>query len=156
MGFISDLFRGKLHAAIRNGDSGKVEHILAGGADPNETCLQKTPLMIAAKFSKLETVKLLLDNGATVEARDRQGNTALMFAAAGWGYRGPDREDRCMAVVRFLLEKGAVPDARGKRGQTAMRYALGAGNRRVMEVLRRHGVNDCCYESDSSGDTCAK
>ncbi|MDF1796264.1 MAG: SidE phosphodiesterase domain-containing protein [Coxiellaceae bacterium] len=40
----------------------------------------KTPLMIAADYNRIEVVKLLLQHGATVDNLDHEGNSALMIA----------------------------------------------------------------------------
>jgi hypothetical protein len=150
MGLFSRFFEGGLNAAIKKGDTEKVKELLASGTNPNEKRGQKTPLMIAAHTANAEAVALLLDKGAELEARDSLGNTALMLAAGGWGYKGKEKKEKCLEVVKTLLERGADPNACGKRGQTAMRYALGAANRSVMEVLHRHGSTDPCYASVST------
>lgn len=150
MGFFSDFFKDGLHSAIKKGDTGKVRQLLADGADPNERRSQKTPLMVAANNANLDTVRLLLENGAELEAKDRQGTTALMLAAGGWGYKGSDKKEICLQVVKALLDNGADPNACGKRGQTPMRFALGVRNRRVMAELRGRGAKDCVYESAST------
>ncbi len=131
MQFFSYFFDGALHSAIKRGELEKVKQLLADSAALNEK-------------RRGRTVRLLLGKGAEVDARDKRGTTALMFAAGGWGYKGKDREDKCLEVVSILLERGANPNACGGRGQTAMRYALGASNRRVMEVLRERGASDSC------------
>jgi uncharacterized protein len=150
MGLFSYFFEGSLNSAIKKGDIGKVKELLADGTNPNEKRGQKTPLMIAAHSANAEAVTLLLEKGAELEAKDSRGNTALMLAAGGWGYKGRDKREKCLEVVRTLLDSGADPNACGKRGQTAMRYAWGAANRLVMEVLRDHGATDPCYASVST------
>jgi hypothetical protein len=150
MGLFSRFFEGGLNAAIKKGDTEKVKELLASGTNPNEKRGQKTPLMIAAHTANAEAVALLLDKGAELEAKDSLGNTALMLAAGGWGYKGKEKKEKCLEVVKTLLERGADPNACGKRGQTAMRYALGAANRLVMEMLHRHGSTDPCYASVST------
>jgi ankyrin repeat protein len=150
MGFFSRFFEGGLQAAIKNGDTEKVRELLASGTNPNEKRGQKTPLMVAAHSANVEAVTLLLEKGAELEAKDSRGNTSLMLAAGGWGYKGREKKEKCLEVVKTLLEQGADPNACGKRGQTAMRYALGAANRSVMEMLREHGATDSCYTSVSA------
>ena len=39
-----------------------------------------TPLMIASRYSSIETAKLLIDRGADVNARNKRRNTALILA----------------------------------------------------------------------------
>jgi len=150
MEFFARFLENGLHSAVMRGDIERVKQLLAGGSDPNEKRRQKTPLMIAASCANVEAATVLLENGVELETQDYQGSTALMLAAGGWGYKGKDKEEKCLEVVKTLLKKGADPNACGKRGQTAMRYALGAGNRRVMKVLHRHGATDSCYASVST------
>ena len=75
-----------------------------------------TTLMWAAGHSNevpstegVDTVKLLLARGASLEARDDRGRTALMIAAQ----RGHAQ------IVTTLLAVGADPKARDREGQTA-------------------------------------
>lgn len=60
---------------------------------------QETPLHHLARAGDLESVRLLLDHGAQLEAQDEFGGTPL-DQAAFWG-----RKD----VVAYLLSKGAKP-----------------------------------------------
>ena len=42
-----------------------------------------TALMAAAGWGRSEIITLLLENGARIDDRDKQGNTALIIAARG-------------------------------------------------------------------------
>lgn len=89
-----------LHAALCTAD--RVAHdlvlevLLANGADPNRAttpsvetgafmrdCRTKgeTPLHRAAAFGTEETIQLLLDHGATIDARDMNGDSPLSWAS---------------------------------------------------------------------------
>ncbi len=139
---LKSLFLGRntLHWAIEKNDTDLLRKLLSNGGNTNEKRFGKIPLMLAAENANVAAVKLLVDMTKDLQCADRQGNTALMLAAGGWGYRGSDREERCLEIVKMLLEKGAYPKACGKRGQTAMRYALGAGHRRIMALLEEYCV----------------
>ena len=88
-----------LHMACTDGSASMIEALLKAGADPNEsTSNGTTALMTAATAGNPDAVKMLLDHGADVNAKENShGETALMFAAAG---------DRA-AVVRLLAARGA-------------------------------------------------
>jgi ankyrin repeat protein len=89
--------------ASRDGRTPIVELLLQRGADPAiASSIGVTPLITASHQGRLETVQCLLGNPAavaTVNSRDKDGVTALLWACAG-GHGG---------VVRLLLEKGADP-----------------------------------------------
>ena len=63
---------------------------------------------------QLETVRLLLDAGAEIEAADKNGATALHRAV----------RTRCAAAVRCLLDAGADPVVRNKPGSTPFHLAV--------------------------------
>ena len=70
-----------------------------------------TPLMHAAALGSLDTMRLLLDKGADVNAKSAAGATALMWAAAD------------PAKVRLLVERGADVKAVSESGRTALLLA---------------------------------
>jgi hypothetical protein len=89
-----------------------VRVLVAAGADPNRAtkpgvetgafmrdCRTKgeAPLHRAAAFADVDTIELLLDAGATIDAKDMNGDTPLGWAS--W-YARPD------AVLRKLCYEG--------------------------------------------------
>jgi len=70
-------------------------------------------------------VNTLLEKGANVNAKDKDGTPALMLAA--W-LQNRD-------VVRLLLEKGADANAKDKYGRTALELADWAGHYDIVEIL---------------------
>lgn len=66
--------------AITKGDVDVVKKFLEYGADVNETSRGLTPLMYAAHYNQPEIVKLLIEKGARIEARDEKGNNAMAYA----------------------------------------------------------------------------
>ncbi|KGO83403.1 ankyrin repeat domain-containing protein [Flavobacterium beibuense] len=68
--------------AICKGDVETVKKFIEYGVDVNETSNGKTPLMLAARYNNVEIMKLLIDNGAYVGAKDERGHTAEKYAEA--------------------------------------------------------------------------
>ena len=80
-------------------------------------------------------MQLLLQSGANIEAKDKNGNTPLMRAAS-WG-----RTEN----VKLLLDRGAKIDARNSHGDTALTIAL-AGDASLtgatVRLLAERGSNE--------------
>ena len=66
--------------AIIKGDIATVKKFIEYGANVNETFNGMTPLMFAARYNKVEILKLLLEKGANTDAKDEKGFTALQYA----------------------------------------------------------------------------
>ena len=71
-----------LNVAISKGDIEVVKKFIEYGADVNEESNGMTPLMTAARYNKVEIIKVLLANGARANAKDETGKTALKYAEA--------------------------------------------------------------------------
>ncbi len=69
-----------LCVAIMKGDTESVKKFIEYGADVNESSNGMTPLMIAARFNKVEIISLLISKGARVDDKDEKGFTALKYA----------------------------------------------------------------------------
>ena len=81
----NELGRTALMFASSKGFSAIVRNLLARGADPNVAPTDAqgwTGLMVAARTGQLETVQMLLNNGADAAAKDKNGATALSLAEA--------------------------------------------------------------------------
>ena len=117
-------------ALIQNslaGNAEKVAELLKQGANPNT---QRTPgitvLHWAAKGGHLKVMRLLIDHGADVNARTRDGKFTPLVEAAG---------SREPAAVKLLLEAGAKPDG-FELGQ-----ACWLGRTEAVKLLLTAGVN---------------
>ena len=88
----------------------------------------KTALVLASGRANLGTLKVLIDHGAEVDAKDDGGNTALMAAVTNGN----------LDVVKALLESNADPNVRNNQGKTALMLATGQGLTRVASLLLDH------------------
>lgn len=93
-----------------------------------------TALHLAAAFGTPEAVRLLLENGARVDAVsiNPQSNQPL-HAALALG-RNPE-------TILLLLQAGAAPNARQTAGYTAIFSAAAANRRDLVEILIAHGTD---------------
>lgn len=79
---------------------GQVNILLAAGAKANAADDNgRTPLMLAAYDGKLDVVKLLVQAGADVNARDAKGQSALDYVTSGKANNGSTTRTQ---IVRFL------------------------------------------------------
>ncbi|MBC9795948.1 ankyrin repeat domain-containing protein [Sinomicrobium weinanense] len=66
--------------AISKGDIETVKKFIELGSDVNQKSAGMTPLMYAARYNKVEIIKLLIANGAKLKVKDNKGFTALKHA----------------------------------------------------------------------------
>ncbi|KAG1661828.1 Ankyrin repeat domain-containing protein 17 [Nymphon striatum] len=97
-----------------------------------------TPLMCAASSGNLDIVKLLLKNGADINAQSLTGNTPLMCACSG-GF-----ED----IVRLLLSEGASIEDHNENGHTPLMEAASAGHVPIAKILLEHGAGINTHSSE--------
>jgi ankyrin repeat protein len=76
-------------------------------------------------------VKALIAAGANVNAKDRFGETALMFAAA---------VTRNIRIVKLLIADGADVHAKTEDGDTALIIAAKRGHTGIVELLKKAGA----------------
>jgi len=86
-----------------------------------------------AKRAMPELSQFLLDHGASLEARDREGFTLLMQAVFSME---PSRD----RMVEWLLSKGVDPNAKNSRGETAYQLAARVGVVSTLNLLVNSGA----------------
>lgn len=84
-----------------------------------------TPLIEAILYGQYDTIRLLLNNGAEVNARNNNNWTGLMYASSN------GRAD----IVHLLIQYGADHSCLSSDGYNAMNYALINGNIDVVDIL---------------------
>lgn len=126
-----------------------------------------TPLMYAADYYDIEMVKLLVENGANVNAKDSHDHNALMYAvfrhdvimidflaskganvnAKSFNDSGSGitplmvaTDDGNIETVAALIKNGADVQAQTSRGNTALSVAKAQGFREIENLLRKSGA----------------
>ena len=69
-----------LCTAIVKGDIDAVKKFLQYDINVNESSNGVTPLMFAARYNRIEIIRMLIEKGADTKAEDDRGYTALQFA----------------------------------------------------------------------------
>ena len=92
-----------IYLACANGSEAMIDILLRGGADPNAINPGgETALMTAARIGRIGAVKLLIDRGAAIDAKEKvRGQTALMWAVI----------ENHIDVAWLLLKSGANVNA---------------------------------------------
>lgn len=105
-----------LYNACRSGWGDVVELMIRRGADVDAESYGETPLLKVAgkKVNDVNLARILINNGADVDAKDAQGNTPLYHAIL----------NKNSAMIKLLLDNGADMYIKNKRGDTAARYIL--------------------------------
>ena len=66
--------------SIAKGDIDTVKKLIELGTDVNKKSNGMTPLQYAAKFNRVEIMKLLIKHGAKVDTKSDKGMTAIKYA----------------------------------------------------------------------------
>jgi ankyrin repeat protein len=124
-----------LHHASYCGNPDDVVAVLDSGADPNihATAAGWNAAMAAADAERWENVRLLLDRGTDVEAKDRFGQTLLHYAAR-----------QCNAeALRMLIDRGVDVNSLSANKRSALFYAIddAANSAACVQVLLDAGAD---------------
>lgn len=160
---------GNLNDAAEAGTVARVEALLEaeGGQTVNDGWNgdehHRAPLHIAAFHGMVEVVELLLEWGATVNLKDKDGHIPLHWAAIGghskvawillqnealvdeanfygWTPLHAVAEGGDVGTALVLLDKGATLDMAQNSGWTPLHTAAHHGKREVVEVLLKKGA----------------
>jgi ankyrin repeat protein len=125
------------YQAIRSNDLAAVEGLIQkSGVDVRDR-RGTTPLMYAGAVGSLDAMKLLVDAGADVNAKNTFDATALMWAAGH------------IEKVRLLLAKGADVKARSKLGRTPlMLAAFHDGGSEIVRLMIEKGADVSARDKD--------
>jgi ankyrin repeat protein len=155
-----------IKTAVTNGDLTLVRSMIEGDKSLLEFKIDSvfTPLNLASYEGKTDIVKYLLEKGADVGTKDKEGSTPLQNAAAKGHFeivkllveKGSDvnyKDDNdvtplhfgCMSgnldIVKYLVAKGADLNAASKIGRKPAVDAVFGGNIEVLKYLESKGVD---------------
>jgi ankyrin repeat protein len=122
-----------LHLAAFFGAADAARALLNKGALPSArstNAMQNLPLHAAAAGRHASLVKLLIEHGSPVDARQHGGWTALHAAA----------QNGDLAMAEILVSAGADVSARAENHQCALDLALTKGQQQMVEFLEAHGA----------------
>lgn len=125
-----------VHEAAQAGDAHELSKLLDEDkyqADAEDKCNTRIrPLMLAANSGSVESVKVLLDKGASPSvAHEGNGVTPLVAAAVGGSSE----------MVRLLLQKRANVDQAESRNWTALCFAAQYGHHEIVDLLLASGAD---------------
>lgn len=89
-----------------------------------------TPLLLATSKGQVDLVKLFLDKGANIEAKDIYGCTPLWISASN-GHQG---------IVSLLLEKGADIKSEDHLGYNPIWISASNGHQQIVKMLLEKGA----------------
>ena len=143
----SSLHYGVEGALIRDTSFDVVSCLLNHGADINAPMNGKyTPLMMACRSQHVRLVNFLLQQGANVHLKDKDGKTALHFACQSLSWKPASCD-----LLNCLTENGADINALRKDNVTPLMVASINGNVDQITFLIKRGAN--VHLQDKNGDT---
>lgn len=119
--------------ASRNQDPEFSEILLAEGAKVNSRIRGTSILHVAVIFNNEDVVRMLLDEGANVHAKDEAGRTPLHCAST----------QKCgtSKIALMLLDHGADPNDQAFNKMTPLHMAVISKNTSVITVLVKKGAS---------------
>jgi ankyrin repeat protein len=89
-------------------------------------------LRIASFYGYINIVKLLIEAGADVNAKDLQGDSALMWAS----YNSQ------LDIIKLLIEAGTDVNAKDIYGNTTLECAYRNGYKEIVDLLKIYGAKE--------------
>jgi ankyrin repeat protein len=127
------------YQAIRGNDLGAVRALVQKSGVDAKDSRGTTPLMYAAAVGSLDVMKMLMEGGADVNAKNTFDATALMWAAGD------------IDKVRLLLSKGADVKAKSKIGRTPLLLAaFHDGASEIVRLMIDHGADVMARDKDGA------
>ena len=135
----------RFYQAIRNNDLVSLRALMKTTGANTKDQRESTPLMYAAAYGSIDAMKLLLDSGADVNAKNAFDVTPLMWCAYD------------LAKVRLLIERGANVNVRSKQGRTPLMIAAAHdGNFKTVKLLIEKGADVLTRDQRTVGQRAQK
>ncbi|OWZ11967.1 hypothetical protein PHMEG_00014938 [Phytophthora megakarya] len=119
--------------SVRKNELRKLQDILLRGVSPNQRDVAEkgTPLHLACELGDIDSVMLLAEFAADLEARDEAGNTPLLVACFQGNFE----------CVKFLLQSAVSLLAVNENGDSALHLAAWDGSIQCVMILLEYGVD---------------
>jgi len=128
--------------ACNRGGLAKIRTLVEQGVDVNSHCFMPigmTPLTCAAQRGHYSVVEFLLQHGANIRMKDKNGHTPI-FAAVRCP-TGNGRPEFCAKIMELLLKSGADPNVADLLGDTPLMEAQKEGRMDKVRLLIQHGAS---------------
>lgn len=142
-----------LHLAIGNGASEVSWLLIQKGADVNVVDNeQETPLLMASKKSGMTvTLSMLIDSDADIDARNKDGSTALMLASLLGNFKAAKLLVKAGANLHVFNQKGRSPLSCALMGLDVIRREFGEDKLTLVKYIAER-IDDIDY-LNPAGDT---
>ncbi|KAL4164509.1 hypothetical protein KRP22_004375 [Phytophthora ramorum] len=119
--------------AVRKNELRKLQDVLLRGVSPNQRDVAEkgTPLHLACELGDIDSVMLLSEFAADLEARDEAGNTPLLAACFQGNFE----------CVKFLLQSAVSLRAVNDNGDSALHLSAWDGSISCVMILLEYGVD---------------
>lgn len=125
--------KGSLHLAATQGNLNSISVLIKKGKDVNRSTPKGfTPLHAATIGGREEAIKLLLDNGALIDPREKEENRTPLHIATQNGNK---------RIVELLISRGADINAHAIDNITPLHMAVIISNEEIVELLLKNGAD---------------
>ena len=104
-----------------------------------------TPLLYAASYQHIKTVRVLLRNNANVNLTNENGETALhLLTRIPCDLKSSFAKvtsKELLELLSLVMSKGASINLQDSRGLTPLHEAAAKGNKKIVEFLLKHGAD---------------